>query len=129
LCTHIHMHGPVTHTHTHTPPPAQVKSKYSALMLDVFREVFNWLPLCYVLNSQVRGAGARLHVRDRGVWLGRWEQWCFKRPQAPAHGACRVGGCIGSQGHDCGCAAGRGGYDTLTSVNPVRGGVMSHSPR
>eukprot|EP00878_Enallax_costatus_P012852 GHUV01013420.1.p1 GENE.GHUV01013420.1~~GHUV01013420.1.p1 ORF type:complete len:248 (+),score=49.07 GHUV01013420.1:1795-2538(+) len=31
----------------------EVKHKYSGLMLDVFREVFNWLPLAFVLKKKV----------------------------------------------------------------------------
>ncbi|KAI8470533.1 MAG: phosphatase 5-like protein [Monoraphidium minutum] len=31
----------------------EVKAKYSSTMLDVFREVFNWLPLAFVINSKV----------------------------------------------------------------------------
>jgi serine/threonine-protein phosphatase 5 len=31
----------------------QVKHKYNGMMLDVFREVFNWLPLAFVLNQKV----------------------------------------------------------------------------
>ena len=35
-----------------------MKAKYNATMLDVFREVFNWLPLAFVINSKVGGGSA-----------------------------------------------------------------------
>ncbi len=31
----------------------EVKAKYSALMVDLFTEVYNWLPLCHCLDSKV----------------------------------------------------------------------------
>ena len=33
----------------------EVKAKYSAVMCDLFTEVYNWLPLCHCINSQVGG--------------------------------------------------------------------------
>ena len=32
----------------------EVKAKYSANMCDLFTEVYNWLPLCHLLNQKVR---------------------------------------------------------------------------
>lgn len=46
----------------------QVKHKYNGLMLDVFREVFNWLPLAFVLNHQVLVLHGGLFSKD-GVTL------------------------------------------------------------
>lgn len=46
----------------------QVKHKYSGLMLDVFREVFNWLPLAYVLKNKVLVLHGGLFSKD-GVTL------------------------------------------------------------
>lgn len=37
-----------------------MKHKYNSVMLDVFREVFNWLPLAYVLNKQVTEMGGSI---------------------------------------------------------------------
>ncbi len=34
-------------------PLHQVRAKYNTLMLDVFRETFNWLPLAFCLNRKV----------------------------------------------------------------------------
>ena len=31
----------------------EVKAKYSANMCDLFTEVYNWLPLCHLLNHRV----------------------------------------------------------------------------
>ena len=31
----------------------EVKAKYSANMCDLFTEVYNWLPLCHLLNHKV----------------------------------------------------------------------------
>ena len=31
----------------------EVKAKYSANMCDLFTEVYNWLPLCHLLNQKV----------------------------------------------------------------------------
>jgi serine/threonine-protein phosphatase 5 len=42
----------------------EVKAKYSGLMLDVFREVFNWLPLAYVLGKRVFVVHGGLFTRD-----------------------------------------------------------------
>jgi serine/threonine-protein phosphatase 5 len=57
----------------------QVKHKYNALMLDVFREVFNWLPLAFVLNRQVLVLHGGLFSKDgvslddlRKVERNRW---------------------------------------------------------
>jgi len=44
----------------------EVKAKFSALMLDVFREVFNWLPLAFVIREKVRGGGSGCVA----VWVG-----------------------------------------------------------
>ena len=30
-----------------------MKAKYSALMVDLFTEVYNWLPLCHLLDNKV----------------------------------------------------------------------------
>lgn len=46
----------------------QVKHKYSGLMLDVFREVFNWLPLAFVLKQKVLVLHGGLFSKD-GVTL------------------------------------------------------------
>lgn len=46
----------------------EVKAKYSATMLDVFREVFNWLPLAFVINRKVLVLHGGLFSRD-GVTL------------------------------------------------------------
>ena len=46
----------------------EVKAKYPGVMLDVFREVFNWLPLAYVLASKVLVLHGGLFSRD-GVTL------------------------------------------------------------
>jgi serine/threonine-protein phosphatase 5 len=45
-----------------------VKHKFSGLMLDVFREVFNWLPLAFVLNRKVLVLHGGLFSKD-GVTL------------------------------------------------------------
>ena len=34
----------------------EVKAKYSANMCDLFTEVYNWLPLCHLLNHRVSRA-------------------------------------------------------------------------
>ena len=31
----------------------EVKAKYSANMCELFTEVYNWLPLCHLLNHKV----------------------------------------------------------------------------
>ena len=31
----------------------EVKAKYSANMVDLFTEVYNWLPLCHCINQRV----------------------------------------------------------------------------
>ena len=31
----------------------EVKSKYSANMVDLFTEVYNWLPLCHCINKRI----------------------------------------------------------------------------
>ena len=31
----------------------EVKSKYSANMVDLFTEVYNWLPLCHCINERI----------------------------------------------------------------------------
>ena len=31
----------------------EVKAKYSANMVDIFTEVYNWLPLCHCINDRV----------------------------------------------------------------------------
>eukprot|EP00775_Hariotina_reticulata_P007234 gene7234-7447_t len=46
----------------------EVKHKYNGLMLDVFREVFNWLPLAFVLNHKVLVLHGGLFSKD-GVKL------------------------------------------------------------
>ncbi|WIA19890.1 hypothetical protein OEZ85_005790 [Tetradesmus obliquus] len=46
----------------------EVKHKFSGLMLDVFREVFNWLPLAFVLNRKVLVLHGGLFSKD-GVSL------------------------------------------------------------
>jgi serine/threonine-protein phosphatase 5 len=46
----------------------QVKHKFNGLMLDVFREVFNWLPLAFVLNRKVLVLHGGLFSKD-GVTL------------------------------------------------------------
>ncbi|KAF6250888.1 phosphatase 5-like protein [Scenedesmus sp. NREL 46B-D3] len=46
----------------------EVKHKFSGLMLDVFREVFNWLPLAFVLNRKVLVLHGGLFSKD-GVTL------------------------------------------------------------
>ena len=46
----------------------EVKAKYPGVMLDVFREVFNWLPLAYVLGGKVLVLHGGLFSRD-GVTL------------------------------------------------------------
>lgn len=46
----------------------QVKHKYNGLMLDVFREVFNWLPLAFVLKKKVLVVHGGLFSKD-GVTL------------------------------------------------------------
>lgn len=45
-----------------------MKAKYNGLMLDVFREVFNWLPLAFVLKKQVLVLHGGLFSQD-GVTL------------------------------------------------------------
>lgn len=45
-----------------------MKHKYNNVMLDVFREVFNWLPLAFVLNRQVMVLHGGLFSKD-GVTL------------------------------------------------------------
>ena len=35
----------------------EVKAKYSANMCDLFTEVYNWLPLCHLLNHKVKRLG------------------------------------------------------------------------
>eukprot|EP00197_Chlamydomonas_leiostraca_P003143 CAMPEP_0202869786 /NCGR_PEP_ID=MMETSP1391-20130828/13229_1 /ASSEMBLY_ACC=CAM_ASM_000867 /TAXON_ID=1034604 /ORGANISM="Chlamydomonas leiostraca, Strain SAG 11-49" /LENGTH=507 /DNA_ID=CAMNT_0049550165 /DNA_START=71 /DNA_END=1594 /DNA_ORIENTATION=+ len=42
----------------------EVKAKYSAVMADVFRETFCWLPLAYVLNGKVIVLHGGLFSRD-----------------------------------------------------------------
>ncbi|GBF88948.1 hypothetical protein Rsub_01447 [Raphidocelis subcapitata] len=42
----------------------EVKAKYSGLMLDVFREVFNWLPLAFVISDKVLVLHGGLFSRD-----------------------------------------------------------------
>ncbi|KAF8063021.1 PAPP5 [Scenedesmus sp. PABB004] len=46
----------------------EVKAKFSGLMLDVFREVFNWLPLAVCINAKVLVLHGGLFSRD-GVTL------------------------------------------------------------
>lgn len=46
----------------------EVKAKYNGQMLDVFREVFNWLPLAFVLKKQVLVLHGGLFSQD-GVTL------------------------------------------------------------
>ena len=31
----------------------EVKAKYSANMVDLFTEVYNWLPLCHCINDRI----------------------------------------------------------------------------
>ena len=38
----------------------EVKAKYSANMCDLFTEVYNWLPLCHLLNHKVKRLGETL---------------------------------------------------------------------
>lgn len=42
----------------------QVKAKHSALMVELFREAFCWLPLCHVLNKKVLVVHGGLFSRD-----------------------------------------------------------------
>ena len=46
----------------------QVKAKYSAAMVELFRETFCWLPLAHVLNKRVFVVHGGLFARD-GVTL------------------------------------------------------------
>jgi diadenosine tetraphosphatase ApaH/serine/threonine PP2A family protein phosphatase len=47
-----------------THSAVQVKHKFNGLMLDVFREVFNWLPLAFVLNHKVLVLHGGLFSKD-----------------------------------------------------------------
>lgn len=51
----------------------EVKAKYNTIMMDVFRETFNWLPLAVVLNKKVLVVHGGLFSRD-GVTLEELEK-------------------------------------------------------
>lgn len=36
----------------------EVKSKYSAQMAELFTEVYNWLPLCHLINGKILVSGS-----------------------------------------------------------------------
>ena len=45
----------------------EVKAKYSSLMVDLFTEVYNWLPLCHLLDSKVLVMHGGLFAKVRTV--------------------------------------------------------------
>ena len=45
----------------------EVKAKYSALMVDLFTEVYNWLPLCHLLDNKVLVMHGGLFAKVRMV--------------------------------------------------------------
>lgn len=42
----------------------EVKAKYSSLMVDLFTEVYNWLPLCHLLDNKVLVMHGGLFAKD-----------------------------------------------------------------
>ena len=46
------------------PLSGQVKHKHSALMVDLFRETFCWLPLAHLLNNRVLVMHGGLFSKD-----------------------------------------------------------------
>ena len=44
----------------------EVKAKYSPLMVDLFTEVYNWLPLCHLLDDKVLVMHGGLFAKVRG---------------------------------------------------------------
>jgi diadenosine tetraphosphatase ApaH/serine/threonine PP2A family protein phosphatase len=68
----------------------QVKAKYNSMLVDVFRETFNWLPLAYVLGGKVLVVHGGLFSRD-GVTLDdirKIDRNRCMRQQLPCLGAC-----------------------------------------
>ena len=64
----------------------EVKAKYSANMVDIFTEVYNWLPLCHCINDRVLvmhgGLFAKVNkmfklVETGSKWL-KFVQCCFE---------------------------------------------------
>ena len=45
----------------------EVKAKYSALMVDLFTEVYNWLPLCHLLDNKVLVMHGGLFAKVRNL--------------------------------------------------------------
>jgi len=62
----------------------QVKAKYNATLMDLFREAFCWLPLAHCLNGKVLVVHGGLFSRD-GVTLDELRAIDrFRRARAPA---------------------------------------------
>ena len=51
----------------------EVKAKYSANMCELFTEVYNWLPLCHLLNHKVEISRERAPLRR--ITLCTFRSW------------------------------------------------------
>ena len=60
--------APLQECELHCHGALQVKAKYTATMVDLFRETFCWLPLAHVLNKRVFVVHGGLFAKD-GVKL------------------------------------------------------------
>ena len=85
----------------------EVKAKYSANMCDLFTEVYNWLPLCHLLNHRVSRAitwrGERdcelIDICSRSSWCTEacsprtTSRWTRSRPRKGTGSPRRRGSC------------------------------------
>ena len=68
----------------------QVKHKYNAIMADIFKETFCWLPLGHVLNKRVLVVHGGLCSRDgvklddiKAINIAFTSPWPMSQPSIP----------------------------------------------
>ena len=55
----------------------EVKAKYSSLMVDLFTEVYNWLPLCHLLDNKVLVMHGGLFAKVRRLLVNIYKTTIF----------------------------------------------------